>query len=86
MKITNILSKIGIDKYEHYMLASLFACVLKLLLNLFIPILWASIISFTISLAFIAGKELYYDKKMGKGTPEWNDFWIGLVGILIGIL
>lgn len=86
MKITNLLNNIGIDKYEHYMLASIFACVLKILLNLFIPILLASVISFIISLSFIIGKELYYDKNLQKVTPEWKDFWIGLLGILIGIL
>lgn len=86
MKITDILSKFGIDKFYHYLLASIFACILKVLLSLFIPIYIAQLISFTISLIMITGKELYYDKYLNKGTPEWNDFWIGLFGILIGIL
>lgn len=79
------IEKFGTDKYEHFALASTFSWMCKWVA---LPILgwWAIPVSAIITLLMCIGKELIYDWSRGKGTPEWNDLWAGLAGIMIGVL
>jgi len=47
-------------------------------------------LAFVAGMIIGAGKELIYDKWMGKGTPEWKDMhfnlWGGLVGIILAYM
>ena len=49
-------------------------------LGFFLP-LWLTIV---IVLLIGIGKELIYDKLMGKGTPSWKDLLADVIGIVIG--
>ena len=49
-------------------------------LNIFLPV-WISVI---LVLLIGIGKELIYDKLMGKGTPSWKDLLADVIGIIIG--
>ena len=61
------------DKKWH-MILSAAAC---LFLGLLLPILTAA----GITLVFGVGKEIVYDKWMGRGTPEWLDFLADVLGV-----
>lgn len=79
------LAEIGIDKYEHFVLAAIAAAIIKVVLLLLFPV-WASmLVSFVVVLLCAIGKELIYDKARGKGTPEWADLWAGVIGAAVGV-
>ena len=46
----------------------------------FVPAPWAV----GVTLALGAAKELIYDGWMKKGTPERNDWWADVAGVLLG--
>lgn len=83
--IKTILSQFGVDKYEHFALAGLAAALLKCVIRVWLPLWAAMLIASVVVLACCVGKELLYDKKEGKGTPEWADMWAGALGVLVGI-
>lgn len=86
MKIKTILGSIGIDKYEHFVLASLCAFVIKNTLMWFVGQWLAALVAFAVVLLFAIGKELIYDRWAGKGACEWRDLWAGIAGAIIGAI
>lgn len=76
--VQKIVNYFGADGLLHILCSALLTSAL----NLFAP-LWAAAF-----LALIIGacKELIWDKCMGKGTPEWKDFFADLAGIALGCL
>lgn len=68
---------IAADKLGHIKYTAGMALLLSLLIG---PILAAGITLF----GWGFGKEIVYDKWMGKGTPEWMDFAADIVGTVIG--
>ena len=46
---------------------------------------WQCIHGASFSLAVGAGKELIYDKYLGKGTPSWADFGADCVGVGLAV-
>lgn len=83
--IKTILSQFGVDKYEHFVLAAVASAMLKCVICVWLPLWAAMLIASVVVLACCVGKELLYDKKEGKGTPEWADMWAGALGVLVGI-
>ena len=47
--------------------------------------MWQCIHGAAFSLAVGAGKELIYDKYLGKGTPSWADFGADCVGVGLAV-
>lgn len=86
MKVKDILGRIGLDKYEHFVLASLTAVVLKWALRIALTHVASGAVAFAAVVLFCIGKELVYDRWAGKGTCEWRDLWAGIVGAAIGVL
>lgn len=84
--IREILSKITIDKYQHFALAAITAFVLRIMLALVLPYRTAVLISATGVFLACVGKELIYDKWAGKGECEWLDLIMGILGILIATI
>jgi hypothetical protein len=65
------------DKINHIKYTAGMALLLSLATN---PTLSAGITLFVWGF----GKEIVYDKWMGKGTPEWMDFVADIMGTVIG--
>lgn len=84
-KLTELLT-FSIDKYMHFTLAAVFACVMKMVLLLFLNPLWCVVISVAATIVLCIAKEIIFDKAMKRGTPEWKDLWFGVAGALIGAL
>ncbi len=47
--------------------------------------MWQCIHGASFSLAVGAGKEMIYDRWMGKGTPSWADFGADCVGVGLAV-
>jgi len=69
------MKKIPIDKQLHFLASALLTAWIYVL---GIDVLYASFIVFLIGVA----KEVYYDYKLGRGTPDYLDVVANLVGIL----
>lgn len=82
----DILNKIGIDKYQHFAVAAIAAFVLKNGLSFIVDNIIAALIASGVVFAACVGKEIIYDKWMGKGSVEWQDLFAGIIGIIIAIL
>lgn len=65
------------DKLLHF----LCGYVIAITLSLWVPWLGAVV---GVLVAF--GKEFIYDKWLGKGTFEWQDINVTLVGVLLGFI
>lgn len=84
--IRKILDKLTADKFWHFALAALTAFTLRIALAAFIPYRTAALIAVSLTFLACVGKELIYDKWMKKGTPEWLDLIMGILGIIIATL
>lgn len=84
--IRELLSKITIDKYQHFALAALTSFVLRQVLVLVLPYWYAVSVTATLVFLMCVGKEVIYDKWAGKGECEWLDLIAGVLGILIATL
>ena len=69
---------IAADKLGHIK----YTAGMALLLSLLIPPIWAAGITLFV---WGFGKEIVYDKWMGRGTPERADFVADIVGTVIGV-
>lgn len=85
MRIREHLDRIGIDKYQHFALATICAALAKTFLRLLATEPVAMIIAYIAVFACAVGKELIYDKAKGKGTPGWADLWAGVLGAVVGV-
>lgn len=72
------MTQIPIDKLIHF-LGSYFVCSI---LMCFMPLFCAVWIVFVLGVA----KEFVYDKLMGKGTPEWNDLFADVFGVVMAVV
>lgn len=68
----------GIDGLLHIICST----VLVSLLDLILPLIFSIIITLLIGI----GKEVVWDKMLGKGTYDKKDIIADIIGILIGIL
>ncbi len=66
------------DKQKH-----LFA---GLALSLLVGLLFTPFWGLTAAVVVGAGKEVMWDWALGRGTPEWWDFWVTVAGGVIGHL
>lgn len=76
--IGKILSWFGTDGLAHIIVSA----VLLLILQVIFP--WD--ISVLVTLFIGIAKEMIYDKRMKKGTPQWKDIICDIVGIVIGCM
>lgn len=83
MKTRNFLSKITIDKYQHFALVAITALVLRIILAMVLPYHTAVLITIVAIFLACVGKEVIYDKWAGKGECEWLDLLAGILGIII---
>jgi len=78
------------DKHKHALAGLAIAFVATVILGFLINPPYDFLIGWGIAGLIGAGKELIYDKLLGKGTPSTLDFWVtllgGFVGSWIGIL
>lgn len=84
--IKKLLSKITIDKYQHFALAAISAFVLRIALAFVLPYRTAVLIAAIGVFLACVGKEVIYDKWAGKGECEWLDLAAGILGILIATI
>ena len=84
--IRELLSKITIDKYQHFALAAITAFVLRIALAFVLPYRTAVLITITLVFLACVGKEVIYDKWAGKGECEWLDLIAGILGIIIATI
>lgn len=75
-KINNVFNYIGFDGCKHIIICS----IISFILNIFLPSLIAVLITVFIGLL----KELIYDRFLGKGTANKKDFFMNIVGSIIG--
>lgn len=75
-KINNVFNYIGFDGCKHIIICS----IISFILNIFLPSLIAILITIFIGLL----KELVYDRFFGKGTASKKDFFMNIVGSIIG--
>lgn len=73
-----ILNYIGQDGLLHILCCIVLVSVIDIVLPLWVAVL--------ITAAIAAGKELVWDKWLGRGTFDKKDLLCDLVGILIGCL
>ena len=74
MKIFDLVNEIAKDKLEHFFLATFISFIL---INLFLYY------GFIIAILIFAGKEIIYDKIMGKGKAELMDFVYGAIPAIL---
>lgn len=84
--IKKLLSKITIDKYQHFAVAAIATLILRIILDLVLPFRTAVLIAMTLVFLACVGKEVIYDKWAGKGECEWLDLAAGILGILIATI
>lgn len=73
-----ILNCIGQDGLLHILCCIVLVSVIDIVLPLWVAVL--------ITAAVAAGKELVWDKWLGRGTFDWKDLLCDLAGIAIGAL
>ena len=76
--INKIISWLGQDGLAHIVCCAALCGLLGLILPL-----WVSIVA---TVAVGIGKELVWDKWLGKGTASWKDVLCDLIGIAVGAL
>lgn len=76
--IGRILNWFGADGMAHA-LCCLLVCALS---GAFLPV-WAAVL---LGILVGAGKELVWDKWLGKGHASWHDFLCDLAGVVLGLL
>ena len=84
--IRELLSKITIDKYQHFAVAAIATLILRIILDLVLPFRTAVLIAATGVFLACVGKEVIYDKWMDKGECEWLDLIAGILGIIIATI
>lgn len=73
-----IIEYFGIDGLLHIICSIIIISILKLFLPLYIAVI--------ITAAIGLGKELVWDKWLGKGTFDKKDLFADVIGILIGCI
>lgn len=73
-----ILNYIGQDGLLHILCCIVLVSIIDIVLPLWVAVL--------ITATVAVGKELVWDKLLGKGSPSWKDLLCDFVGIIIGCL
>ena len=76
--VSKILDYFGRDGLAHMVCCAALVGVLGLFLAL-----WVAVV---VTAAIGIGKELVWDRWMGKGTCEWRDLLADVAGMVIGML
>lgn len=76
--IAKALQWFGTDGLAHIVCSAALCGLLSLMLPM-----WVSIVA---TAAVGIGKELVWDKWLGKGSPSWKDLLCDLIGIALGVL
>lgn len=74
------------DKLLHFIIAIVITLVILIASHLWFPLNynWDMALACGVAILLTIGKELIWDKILGKGTPEFYDFFWGVVGAIIG--
>tara|TARA_R110001606_G_scaffold251773_1_gene399743 strand:+ start:225 stop:503 length:279 start_codon:yes stop_codon:yes gene_type:complete len=87
--IKKIIDNIADDKKDHVLLGIAIGYPL-MTLGYIIDLLYTSgcfvPLGAVIAILFVAGKEVVYDKILGKGNPEWLDFIASAIPIVFPLL
>ena len=87
------LESLAWDKKAHMFIGFFISFLLTVIIstgddvNLLFEFLLRGILASLGVVLIIAGaKEIIYDKVLGKGTPEWADFWFTMIGWSLGVI
>ena len=83
MDYKDVLRNLKQDKLLHFIAGILSVDFLFVICNIFFSFWISLLISFAISTIIMAGKEIIYDKLIGKGVCNIKDFIYGFVAIII---
>ena len=74
------------DKLKHFFAAIAITWAVLVASHIWLPISynWDLLLACLAATAISAGKEIIWDKWLGKGTPELMDFFWGFVGSVVG--
>ena len=69
---------LGIDKYAHIIVCALLVGVLKYITGAGVAVL--------LVMALAIGKEIVWDKLLGKGDASIGDVWADIIGVFLGVM
>ena len=78
--------KIRPDHFKHLIAGYGITVISSAILIQLLPSLPTALLGFLAGALVGAGKEIVWDKWMGRGTPEMSDFWWTVIGSGAGVL